>query len=122
MTLLERAGDLRVLRHAGVREALIALLSRVHVGSDGFGVKAEAQGADGRIFACSVTGRSEGRATGVVAALVAESLYASPSPKPGVFHIEELFASEEFLGRVADYGFSVVPDLPASTSEIAPVR
>ena len=108
LALLKRAGVLRVLGARAVREALISLLTRIHPGSDGFAVKAEAHGPDGRSFACSVSGKGEARATGVVAALVAESLYAPPTPpKPGVFHIEQLFEPTRFLGRVANHDLAV---------------
>lgn len=51
-------------------------------------------------------GHGEGRATGIVAALVAERLCASPC-EPGVFHIEQLFEPVELFGRVEDRGLTV---------------
>ena len=55
-----------------------------------------------------MSGRGEARATGVVAALVAESLYDPPTPpRPGVFHIEQFFEPVRFLGRVADHDLAV---------------
>ncbi|CAA9456471.1 MAG: hypothetical protein AVDCRST_MAG02-2348 [uncultured Rubrobacteraceae bacterium] len=108
LALLKRAGALRVLRNRAVREATIHLLTRVRSGSDGFAIKAEARGPDGRSFACSVGGKGEARATGVVAALAAESLYAPPTPpRPGVLHIEQFFEPVRFLGRVADHDLAV---------------
>ncbi len=107
LALLKCAGALRVLKLAGIRDALAALLGRFRLGSDGFAVKAE--GVDGRSYACAASGRGEARATGVVAALVAEKLYTSPSSlEAGVFHVEQLFAPERFLGRASDYGVEVV--------------
>ena len=108
LSLLKRAGALGFLRNDRVQDTLVGLLGRFHLGSDGFAVKAEAEGADGSSFACSASGHGEARATGVVAALVAESLYASPSPlRAGVSHVEQLFAPEEFLGRLSGQGLKV---------------
>jgi len=108
LALLKRAGALRVLRHDGIRDALAALLGRFHLGSDGFAVKAEAEGTDGGSFACCASGHGEARATGIVAALVAEKLYLSPSPLgAGVFHVEQLFEPEELLARAPRHGIEV---------------
>lgn len=106
LVLLKRAGAFRLLARLGGRDALVTLLTRVHVGADGFAVAADAVGVDGRRHSCAVSGHGEGRATGVVAALVAEDLYAS-SPEPGVFHVEQLFEPMAFLRRVAAHGFTV---------------
>jgi hypothetical protein len=43
LELLRHWGVLRTLRHRWVRDALVALLSRFHVGSDRFAVKVEAE-------------------------------------------------------------------------------
>lgn len=98
-----------------MRDTLIALSARIHVGSDGFAVKAEAEGLNGSSFGCFAFGRGEGRATGVVAALVAERLYDVSTLKPGVLHVEQLFDPVELLGRIAGYGISV--DLGSSAPE-----
>jgi hypothetical protein len=105
LAVLKKTGALRVLSHQWAREALVAFLGRLHFGSDGFAVAAEAEGKAGR-HSCSVWGRGEGRATGVVAALVAEILYDSPPQYPGVFHIDQLFDPLEFFASVAGHGIS----------------
>jgi hypothetical protein len=79
----------------------IVVVGGFHFGSDGFVVKVE--GEDGRACSCSAVGQGEGGATGGVAALVAERLYALP-PDPGVFHIEQLFDPSEVFARVAEHG------------------
>ena len=79
------------------------------MGTDGFAIKVEAEGLAGafpRTYACSISGREEGRATGIVAALVAERLYAS-SCRPGVYHIEQLFDPLAVSGTVSAHGFEV---------------
>lgn len=105
LALLKRTGALRVLRHRRARDVLVAVLSQVHFGSDGFAVVAEAEGKGGR-HSCSAWGRGEGRATGVVAALVAERLYASPPPYHGVFHVDQLIDPLEFSAAVGERGIS----------------
>jgi hypothetical protein len=97
------------LRHRWVRDALVALLSQFHVGSDRFAVKVEAEGLIGErpvLYSCSIRGHGEGRATGIVAASVVERLSASPG-EPGVFHIEQLFDPVKLFGGVEDRGLTV---------------
>jgi saccharopine dehydrogenase (NAD+, L-lysine forming) len=105
LAVLKKTGALRFLRHRWAREASVAFLSRLHFGSDGFAVAAEAEG-EARRHACSAWGRGEGRATGVVAALVAERLYASPPQYHGVFHVDQLFDPLEFFAAVEERGIS----------------
>jgi hypothetical protein len=65
LALMRRAGVLRTLRHRSVRDALVALLSRFRVGSDGFAVKVEAEGSIGECpepYSCSIRVHVEGRA------------------------------------------------------------
>jgi saccharopine dehydrogenase (NAD+, L-lysine forming) len=47
LALLKKSGALRVLRHRGTREALVTVLGRLRLGSDGFAVVAEAEGKGG---------------------------------------------------------------------------
>lgn len=88
-----RPGVRRVLRS----NAALTVLSRIHVGSDGFAVVA----GDGRSSA-SLTGRRQSRATGLVAALLIRRLGEFP---PGVRHIEQLVDPSEFLAELASHGF-----------------
>jgi saccharopine dehydrogenase (NAD+, L-lysine-forming) len=109
MALTKRAGAFCALKRRWARDALVDLLSRFRVGSDGFAVKVEAEGSIGERperYSCSIRGRGEGRATGIVATLVAERLCDSPC-EPGVFHIEQLFEPAEVFGRVEDLGLTV---------------
>jgi hypothetical protein len=55
---------------------------------------------------CSIRGHGEGRTTGIVAAPVAEGLFASTSG-PSEFYIEQLFEPVEVLDRVENLGLSV---------------
>jgi hypothetical protein len=62
---LKGAGVFRTLEYRLVRNTLVALLSRFHVGSDGFVVKVEAEGSIGKrpeLYSCSIRGRGEGHA------------------------------------------------------------
>ncbi|WP_067548733.1 MFS transporter [Nocardia crassostreae] len=79
-----------------------AALARVHVGSDRFAVKVESDSA-GAWF----TGRRQSRATGVVAALLAERVHRFP---PGVRHIEQLVDPVEFLADLHRHGFTAGHD------------
>src|SRR5215212_9782007 len=58
-----------------------------------------------RRLRAALRGNGEARATGIVAALVAERLCASPC-EPGVFHIEQLFEPVEIFDRVEDRGLT----------------
>lgn len=107
LAALKQTGLLRMLKHPAIQDPLVRLLTKYRLGSEGFAVKAEAQGTSGHTFACSVYGRGESRATGIVAALVAEELYETPSKDYGVFHLDQLFDPPSFLGRVSDHGFTV---------------
>ncbi|WP_052809675.1 saccharopine dehydrogenase family protein [Streptomonospora alba] len=87
----------RRLRRPRVRGALRKVLSRVHVGGDGFAVSV-IRGSAAAWFG----GRGQSRATGVVAALLALRL---PGLPPGVRHIEQAVGPGEFLREVAAHGF-----------------
>jgi len=94
--------------------ALVALLSRLQLGSEGFSVKVEAEGAvDGypSTYSGSVSGRGEGYATGIVAALVAERLYAAPCER-GVLHVEQLFDPSAMFDQITAHGLTVALDPP----------
>lgn len=89
----------RLLRHPRVREALSTLLSRVHLGGEGFAVTVRA----GAVTA-SFSGTRQSRATGLTAALLIRQL---PTLPPGVAHIEQLVAPVAFLTELAANGFAV---------------
>ncbi|CAA9578264.1 MAG: hypothetical protein AVDCRST_MAG19-3622 [uncultured Thermomicrobiales bacterium] len=106
VALLKRTGAFRTLARPGTQDALVSLLNCLHVGADGFAATADAMGRNGRCHSCSVGGRRERRATGIVAALVPEDLCAASSA-PVVFHIEQIVEPIAFLRRLANHGFSV---------------
>ena len=87
----------RLLRHARVRGIVLAAMTRIHVGSDGFAVSV----TSGTVRA-TLSGRMESRATGLTAALLIRDLPALP---PGVAHIEQLVDPVAFLTDLATYGF-----------------
>lgn len=107
LALAKRVGAFRALGGPRGQDVLVALFSRLRIGSDGFAVKAEAEGRGGSVYSCSARGRGEARTTGVVAAFVVERLLTSPSLERGVFHIEQLFEPVDLFGRMEDLGLTV---------------
>ncbi len=87
----------------------LRLMGSMQMGSDLFIAQVVADGtANGEpaSYTCSVNGHGEGRITDLVAAEVAEHLH-TPTTRPGVFHIEQLFDQprefiEGFSKRVTD--------------------
>ncbi len=92
----------RLLQHPKVSDALLVVLTRVHLGGDGFAVTACSGGVR-----ASLTGRLESRATGLAAALVVARL---PSMPPGARHIEQLVDPADFLAELASHGFDLELD------------
>ncbi|MCF2531281.1 NAD(P)H-binding protein [Yinghuangia soli] len=86
-----------------------SLLGKVHVGSDRFVVQVDADGPGGAEGTVSVrfSGRRQGRATGLAAALMIRRLPGLPA---GVRHIEELVDPADFLGELASHGFALELD------------
>lgn len=89
----------RLIHHTKVIDTLLAILSRVHLGGDGFAVTALAGGAR-----ASLSGRRQTHATALVAALVAARL---PSMPPGVRHIEQVVDPAELLAELRSHGFDL---------------
>jgi hypothetical protein len=89
----------RTLSAPRVRAVVLALLTRLHVGGDGFAVTVTS-GA----HTASFTGRRQSRATGLAAALVVRRLAALPA---GVRHIDEVIEPVGFLTELAEYGFDL---------------
>ncbi|MDQ0700167.1 saccharopine dehydrogenase NADP-binding domain-containing protein [Streptomyces anulatus] len=83
-----RAGLLGVARRPGARRLLTGAFRRVHLGGDGFAIRADARSGD-RHAALALTGRGQSRVTGLVAAYVTRELLTGTSPT-GVHHIEQL--------------------------------
>ncbi|MFI0450759.1 saccharopine dehydrogenase family protein [Actinomadura sp. 6N118] len=102
-------GVSRLLRVRRVRGVVLAALSKVHFGSDGFAVTASSGACT-----ASVTGRRQSRASGIVAALVVRRLDSLPA---GVRHLDEIVEPTAFLAELARYGF----ELTASPLTTMPV-
>lgn len=90
-----RSGAARWLRHPVPRRALARALSKAALGPDRWVVAARAAGRQAMLM-----GRREARSTGIVAAEVARGLLEG-TPTAGIHHIEQLFAPEEMLERLA---------------------
>ncbi|MFI6412220.1 saccharopine dehydrogenase [Streptomyces sp. NPDC050585] len=83
-----RAGLGRAARHPAVRRALTAAFGAVHVGGEGFAVRADAW-RGGRHAVHALTGRAQSRVTALVAARAARAALTGTLP-PGVHHVERL--------------------------------
>lgn len=95
-----RFGLLRIADTKIGREALVKIFKTVHWGSDEFKVKAEATGVLAGKSVCrerTVTGRVEGRTTGLIAAEVARKVHQNGHRQGGVFHVEQIFSLEQLL-------------------------
>ncbi|GAA4931490.1 hypothetical protein GCM10023237_62030 [Streptomyces coeruleoprunus] len=97
-----RAGLLRAAGRPGVRRALTDAFRRVHLGGDGFALRADAWHGD-RHVAYALTGRAQSRVTGLVAAHVVRELLTGAAP-PGVHHIEQLPALAGLPEELAPHG------------------
>ncbi|MFK0252649.1 saccharopine dehydrogenase family protein [Streptomyces sp. NPDC090445] len=95
----------RATRRPAVRQALTAVLRRVHAGGDGFAVRADARRGDRRA-AYALTGRAQSRVTGLVAAYVTRELLAGSLPA-GVRHIEQLPALARIPEALAEHGVAL---------------
>ncbi|RBM21667.1 saccharopine dehydrogenase [Prauserella sp. PE36] len=100
---LRRTGLLRLAARLDVLRALTAAAGKVHFGSDGFAVAAEAV-HNGHRVAYALTGNAQGHVTGLVAAHVAHTLLGRGLP-PGVHHLDELTA---FAGLPERIGLRVL--------------
>jgi len=103
--LLKKSRLSKLLKLKVVQNFMIKLLKLFRFGSDQFVVKVEAGSnrKQGVLYECSLSGNGEGNITGLVAAKVAEKLYTSSFPS-GVFHIEQLFNSLEFIESLNNNG------------------
>lgn len=97
---LRRAGALRPARDPRVMRALATAITRVHLGGDGFAVRADAF-LGGRSVSYALTGRGQSRVTGLVAAHVTRALLAGDLP-PGVHHIDQLPALATVFDHLPD--------------------
>jgi hypothetical protein len=103
---LRRTGLLRGARRPGLRRLLTAAFSRVHLGGDGFALRADARRGD-RHAAYALTGRQQSRVSGLVAAYVIRELLTGSGVPAGVHHIEQLPALADLPERLAAHGVTV---------------
>lgn len=99
MAATRRPAVTRLLRRPGVRDILLAALTKIHLGGDGFAVTVQSGAAK-----ASFSGRVQSRATGLTAALLIRDLPALP---PGVRHLEQLVAPTTFLTELATNDFTL---------------
>lgn len=96
--VLKKLGAYRVLNNEQIRSFAVRALSLATIGKPVFAIKVDAIGnKDGKAAVAEsfLHGMHEADATATVAAIVAQELYSS-EPSSGVYHIEELFAFEQF--------------------------
>ncbi|MFI9585463.1 saccharopine dehydrogenase family protein [Streptomyces sp. NPDC052236] len=104
---LRRTGLLRTgTARPGVQRMLTAAFSRVHLGGDGFAVRADARRGD-RHAAYALTGREQSRVSGLVAAYVTRALLTAALPA-GVHHIEQLRALADLPETLAAHGVTLL--------------
>jgi saccharopine dehydrogenase-like NADP-dependent oxidoreductase len=102
---MRRTGLLRGARRPGLRRLLTEAFSRVHLGGDGFAVRADAHRGDEHA-AYALTGREQGRVSGLVAAYVTREVLSGSVPA-GVHHIEQLPALADLPERLGAHGVTV---------------
>lgn len=108
IAMMRKGGLSNLLRMKLAQDIGIKALRLLHPGSDEFCVKVEAiTTVDSKTlgYECLITGRGEGRVTGLVTAHVAERLNGSSFPA-GVFHIEQLFQPLDIIAGLSSYGLS----------------
>ncbi|MFI8100561.1 saccharopine dehydrogenase [Streptomyces sp. NPDC086023] len=101
---LRRTG---LLGGARRQRLLTGVFGRVHLGGDGFAVRADAHRGD-RHATLTLTGRGQSRATGLVAAHVVRTLLTQPVP-PGVHHLDQLPHLADLPDRLTGHGISPPP-------------
>ncbi|MFI0355885.1 saccharopine dehydrogenase NADP-binding domain-containing protein [Actinomadura sp. 9N407] len=98
MTALLTGPVARLVRTPKGRAAVLGVLTRVHVGGDGFAVVASSE--RGR---ASFSGKRQSRVSGLVAALAVRGLEGMP---PGVHHLDQVVEPAGFLKELAAYGYT----------------
>ncbi|MCA6091062.1 saccharopine dehydrogenase [Streptomyces sp. SCA3-4] len=92
-------------RWPAVRRALTAVFRRIHVGGDGFVLRADAHRGDRRV-AYVLTGQAQSRITALVAAHVTRELLSGSLPA-GVHHIEQLPTLARLPESLAEHGLTL---------------
>jgi hypothetical protein len=103
---LRRSGLACLAGRPDVQRRLAGALGRVHVGGDGFVVRADAR-RGGRHAAFALTGREQSRVTGLVAAYAARGVLIAAVP-PGVHHIEQIPALAALPEDLAGHGVTLL--------------
>ncbi|MDK9494448.1 saccharopine dehydrogenase NADP-binding domain-containing protein [Streptomyces katrae] len=101
---LRGTGLLGGVHGARPQRLLTSAFSRVHIGGDGFVVRADAYSGD-REATLSLTGQGQSRATGLVAAHVIRALLTQDVPV-GVHHLEQLTALADLPEQLAAHGIT----------------
>ncbi|GBQ02303.1 saccharopine dehydrogenase [Streptomyces spongiicola] len=98
---LRRTG---LLRGARRQRFLTGAFGRLHLGGDGFAIRADARRGD-RHATLALTGNGQSRATGLVAAHVVRALITQSVPN-GVHHLEQLTALADLPERLGPHGIT----------------
>ncbi|MER5995463.1 saccharopine dehydrogenase NADP-binding domain-containing protein [Streptomyces viridosporus] len=95
----------RPARHPAVRRALTASFRHIHLGGDGFAVRADAHRGPHHA-AYALTGQKQSRVTALVAAYATRELLTASLPT-GVHHIEQLPALSQLPEQLAEHGVAL---------------
>lgn len=101
LSWLKRIGLLNILKIQPIKKIAVEISRNLRFGSDSFIVQADLNNSQGDIYRYSLKGYGEADVTGIVAAEVAQRVWQSSFPS-GVFHIEQLFPSSEFIRAICD--------------------
>lgn len=99
---LQKIGFFRLLSISWIRRAIIAVFNNVHIGSDQYGIKAEATGLyQNQSVTVSgwLTGYNQSIVTAEVTAIVAEMLYTSNMPY-GIYHLQQQISWQQVITRL----------------------
>ncbi|WP_407565482.1 saccharopine dehydrogenase [Streptomyces sp. 184] len=102
---LRRTGALRAAHRPGLARLLTAAFGRVHLGGDGFALRADAHRGDAHA-ALALTGSEQSHVTGLVAAYTTRELLTAGLPA-GVHHVEQLPPLAGLPERLAGDGVRV---------------
>ena len=110
MAFMRQTGLSKLLQYQWVTDVIVKLSTAVQFGSDRFAGQVVARGQlDGRTQTktVTITGKGQGRATGLVAAQVVRLLYTSRFPS-GVFHSEQLFEPMPFIQQLVEGNRNII--------------
>ncbi|MFD1989916.1 saccharopine dehydrogenase family protein [Paenibacillus nicotianae] len=99
---LQKVGFFRLLSISWIRQAIISLFNHIHLGSERYGIKAEATGLyKGQSVTVSgwLTGYNQSTITAEVTAIVAEMVYTSKMNN-GIYHIHQQIDWNDIINRL----------------------